>query len=168
MFPACRRALGKDVAVMVAPVFGNGHLAGLPIVDTQGIGISASSREPELAAQLLIFMHDEEQRRSLYDDVRLFPADVRWNGDAVIADGELGTMWRWYAQGPSVPYIPNLVPLELHFSICADLGRRVLAGGLSGRQAGVVAANRSREWREANDARLEQYRRWVTDTTGHR
>jgi len=47
--------------------------------------------------------------------------------------------------------------------ICADPGRRVLAGEMTGPQAGTAAATRSRAWREANAANVDQYRRRATD-----
>jgi len=161
MFLACRKALGDAAMVMVAPREGCGQLAGLPIVDTQGIGISSACAEPELAAAFISHLHDAERRSSLWETVRLFPADRRWPGPGASADTDYARMWEWYASGPSVPYVPNLIPLELHYRLAAEIGQAVLAGQLSGEEAGELAWARSRDWREADPSRAEIYRDWV-------
>jgi ABC-type glycerol-3-phosphate transport system substrate-binding protein len=161
MFRACRKKLGEAATVMVAPRAGEGHLAGLPIVDSQGIGISSASPRAELAAAFLSHLHDSERRSSLWESVRLFPADRRWPGPEADADRDYARMWQWYASGRNAPYVPNLLPLELHYRLAAEIGQAVLAGRLNGEEAGELAAARSREWREVDPARAETYRSWV-------
>ncbi len=165
MFAGCRRALGEKATVLVAPTAGAGRLAGLPIVDTQGIGVSASCPRPELAAAFLRLLHDEERRRSLWEDVRLFPADRRWAGPGAGADPDYLRMWGWYARGPSASYVPNLIPLELHYRLAAEIGQAVLAGTLDARDAGAEARVRSRAWVEADAGRAEVYRRWILEAS---
>jgi hypothetical protein len=138
----------------------------LPIVDTQGLGVSAQSRRPELAAAFLSFLHDGQRRCSLWDDVRLFPADRRWPGPGAEADPDYLRMWRWYASGPNAPYIPNLMPLELHYTLAAGIGQAVLAGELDPNRAGWRAAELGREWAAADPARTEAYRAWALEAAG--
>jgi raffinose/stachyose/melibiose transport system substrate-binding protein len=162
MFAACRRALGEAAIPFVAPVAGDGSLAGLPIVDTQGIGISASCNNPALAAAYLRFLHDEERRASLWRDVELLPADHRWEGPEATAASGYRTMWEWYAKGPSAGYVPNLLPLELHYRIAAEIGRDVLADRLVFGSAGAEADRQSRAWR-ADKRRVDRYRAWTLE-----
>jgi ABC-type glycerol-3-phosphate transport system substrate-binding protein len=164
MFSTCRRELGSAATVFIAPSAEKGPLARLPIVDTQGIGVSASSRNLELAAELLARVHDAEACESLWRDVRLFPADRRWSGPGG-ADPDYEQMWRWYAEGPKAPYLPNLIPLDLHYELAAAIGQAVLAGRLSGEGAGEEARKRSQHWVAANPARAETYREWA-ETAG--
>jgi len=44
--PADSKATGGKIGYMVMPVFGKGKLAGVPLVDVQGLGISTNSEEP--------------------------------------------------------------------------------------------------------------------------
>ncbi len=162
MFASCRRALGDGVTPFVAPAAGTGRLAGLPIVDTQGIGIASASPRRELAAAFLCFLHDRERREALWEAVKLFPADRRWSG-ATIGDTDYRRLWRWYAEGPNAPYVPNFVPLDLHYRLAAEIGRLVLAGKLDGPAAGALAWSRSREWAEADPTRAGRYSDWVSE-----
>lgn len=161
MFASCRQALSDSATVLVAPVAGNGRLAGLPIVDTQGIGISSQSTQAELAAAFLVHVHDDRRRRSLWEDVRLFPADRRWNGPGLEADVDYQRMWDWYAKGPNAPYVPNLMPLELHYHLAAEVGQAVLGEEVDGAAAGDMAAERSQEWRASDSERTGSYRDWA-------
>jgi raffinose/stachyose/melibiose transport system substrate-binding protein len=165
MFAGCRRALGEAAAVFVAPVTGHGRLAGLPIVDTQGIGVSSSCSCPELAADLLLHLHDAGRRRSLWEDVRLFPADSRWDGPET-NDPDYLRMWGWYARARNAPYVPNFMPLDLHYRLAAELGQEVLAGRRSAGTAGTAAWERSREWQEADPDRTRVYREWALEASG--
>lgn len=159
MFNGCRRALGDAVTVSIAPVVGDGKLAGLPIMDTQGVGVASSSARPQEAAEFLRFLHDDERKQRLWEDVRLFPADRRWAGPAT-DDEDYVRMWAWYAQGPRAPYVPNLMPLELHFELAA-IGQAVLAGKLDGAAAAGAAAESARRWRETDAERTARYSAWA-------
>jgi raffinose/stachyose/melibiose transport system substrate-binding protein len=161
MFSACRQALGDDATVFVAPSAEQGPLSELPIVDTQGIGISASAPDPRLAAEFLSHIHGDEQRASLWHDVHLFPADRRWQGPDDSADRDYAQMWNWYAEGPTAPYLPNLIPLDLHYRVAAEIGQAVLARRINGEEAGLQAWERSREWRAADRERAETYEEWA-------
>jgi ABC-type glycerol-3-phosphate transport system substrate-binding protein len=164
MFSTCRRSLGDEATAFVAPSAETGPLAGLPIVDTQGVGVSASSADPRLAAELVARLHGAGERAALWRDVRLFPADRRWEGPAD-PDRDYLRMWRWYADGASAPYLPNLLPLDLHYAVAAEIGQAVLAGRISGADAGAEARQRSHDWVAADTARAETYREWA-ETAG--
>ena len=164
MFRTSRQALGPAATVLVAPTVAEGPLAERPIVDTQGIGIWAGSRQPELAARFLCFLHDEERRRTLWEQVRLFPADHRWDGGEAIDDPDYQRMWHWFTSGSSVPYLPNLLPLELHFEVAAKLGQDILAGRLDSTEASEQAAERTRSWRERDKHAVARYLTWATQT----
>ena len=48
----------EKIGGMVFPVFGKGKMAGKPIADCQGFGISSQSKNKEAAAEFIRFMHD--------------------------------------------------------------------------------------------------------------
>ena len=51
--PADSKATGGKIGYMTMPVFGTGKLAGVPIVDVQGLGISTNAEDPAAAAAFL-------------------------------------------------------------------------------------------------------------------
>jgi ABC-type glycerol-3-phosphate transport system substrate-binding protein len=163
MFGSCRKALSDAATVMLAPRAAESGMAGRPIIDTQGLGISAQSPRRELAASFLCFMHQEPWLRSLWEEVQLFPADLRWPGPGGAADADYARMWEWHAGGTSVAYIANLMPLELHYHLAAEIGQAVLAGRIGGREAGELARARSEAWVRDNPERADLYREWIAD-----
>jgi ABC-type glycerol-3-phosphate transport system substrate-binding protein len=164
MFAGCRRALGTAAMPLVAPRACDRSLAGLPIVDTQGLGICSGSRNPRLAADLLRTFYELERRQALWDRVGLFSADRRWPGPSAGEDSDYVTMWRWYSEGPNAPYVPNLLPLELHFRLAAGVGQELLAGGIDPEQAGEAAQRRCALWAERAD--VGRYESWATAAAG--
>ena len=161
MFPACERALGDDVVVAVAPVSGRGALAGLPIVDTQGLGIANGSAHPKEAAQFLRFLHRSEPMDRLWEELRLLPANSSWSGGDHITHPQYRKMWEWFARGPSTLYVPDLMPVFFHFNGMAPLGKRIMAGELDGAGAAAHAAEVTRQWRARDAEEVEHYRVWI-------
>jgi ABC-type glycerol-3-phosphate transport system substrate-binding protein len=161
MLARCREAVGDAATVMTAPRAGSGRLAGLPIVDTQGIGIPTSARHPETAAAFLVHLHRPDHENDLWHKVRQFPADRRWAGPGPAADPDYARMWEWYATGPNAPYVPNLMPLDLHYSLAAALGGEVIRGEVTAAEAATRAQTLSRTWIEADASRGARYREWA-------
>ena len=54
--PADSKATGGKIGYMTMPVFGKGKLAGVPVVDVQGLGISTNAEDPAAAAAFLEFL----------------------------------------------------------------------------------------------------------------
>ena len=161
MFPACERALGDDVVVAAAPVAGGGALAGLPIIDTQGLGIASDSDHQEEAARFLRFLHRTEQLDRLWEELRLLPANTAWGGGERIAHPEYRKMWDGFVRGPATLYLPDLMPVYFHFEGMAPLGKRIMAGELDGAGAAAHAAEVTRQWRARTSDEVEHYRVWI-------
>lgn len=162
MVAACRRQLGDAVRVFPAPRVDGGCLAGLPICDTQGFGIPAHASRPEAGAALLQTLLSIEAMDKLHTEIGLLPARPDWRGDH-ITDPEAARMWNWYRGGSTAPYVPNLLPLPLHFEVCAGVGQRVLAGDLDATEAGAEADRLCTAWREASPAAIPTFRAWVDE-----
>jgi ABC-type glycerol-3-phosphate transport system substrate-binding protein len=159
MFAATRRSLGSAATVLPAPRISDRAPASLPIIDTQGLGICSSERDPAPAADLLRTFYEPARRQALWDDIRLLPADRRWAGPPAGSDADYLTMWRWYERGPSAPYLPNLLPLDLHFELAAGIGQEILEGRLSAADAADSARLRCVAW--AGRADTGRYARWA-------
>ncbi len=161
MFADAVRSLGDDALVAVAPVTGPGKLAGLPIVDTQGLGIAQATAHPEAAAAFIRFMHQPKQLQRLWDEVSMLPANDTWTGGDCIDNAQFRKLWEWFRAGPSTLYIPDLMPVHFHFQGMAPIGKRIMAGEMDGAAAGAFAASVTREWSEGDPVEVAHYREWI-------
>lgn len=143
MFVECRRRLGERVEMMPAPRIDRGRLAGRPIVDSQGLGIPAHAVSPAAGAELLADLVSPAAGASLHERVGLQPPGAATPGSA--------------------PYVPNLLPLSLHFDVCAQVGQLVIAGELAAAAAGDEADRRCAGWRSADAERVSLYESWIGD-----
>ena len=161
MFAEAARTLGDDVLVAVAPIVGHGALAGLPIVDTQGLGISQASRHPEAAAAFIRFMHKPAQLQRLWDEVGMLPANDSWVGGDRIDGAQFRQLWEWFRAGPSTVYIPDLMPVQFHFQGMAPIGKMIMSGDTDAAGAAAFAASVAREWFERDPDEVAHYREWI-------
>ena len=152
----------ENVGVMVFPVWGQGAMAGKPIRDTQGLGISSQSDYKEEAADFLQFLHSEERVNALWDQVRQLPADTTWDG-SVIDDPTIEQIWQEWMQGDSIPYISNLMPVLFWTDAMFVNSQKIIAGEYTGEEAGANAEEVSRKWREQNPDFVENYKTWQKD-----
>lgn len=161
MFAAAANALGEDALIMSAPVAGPGPLAGLPIVDTQGLGIARASPRREQAAAFIRYLHQPAQLQSLWEEVGVLPANDTWAGAVYVEQPQFRRMWDWFAQGPSTLYLPDMIPVQCHFEGIAPVGRKLMSGDLDA--AGVAAwiDGAARRWRDEAGDEVGQYRAWV-------
>ena len=65
----------EKIGPMTFPVFGVGKMAGKPIADCQGIGISSQSKNKEVAADFLRFVHDRTRVEALWTMASAIPND---------------------------------------------------------------------------------------------
>jgi ABC-type glycerol-3-phosphate transport system substrate-binding protein len=163
LVPATQKALGAEkVGVMVFPVFGKGKLAGRPIADTQGLGISSQSKNKETAADFLIFLHSEERVKALWDAIQQLPTDSTWDGN-VIQDPVIKQIWSEWMHGDNIPYISNLMPTLFWTDAMFVNSQKIISGEFTGEQAGENAHEVAQKWREQNPDLLENYTIWAED-----
>ena len=94
--PADSKATGGKIGYMTMPVFGKGKLAGQPIVDVQGLGISSNAESPQDAAAFLEYLNSPERLKAFWDATGWLPSNTTFDA-SVIKDrigaqdvGELG------------------------------------------------------------------------------
>lgn len=161
--PSIQSMVGTaKVGVMVFPVFGTGKMAGKPIADTQGLGISSQSQHKQIAADFLTFLHSEERVNALWNQVKQLPADSTWDGN-VIEDPVLKAIWSTWMRGDNVPYISNLMPTLFWEKAMFVNSQKIVAGEFTGEQAGENARAVAQQWREQNPDLLEKYTIWAND-----
>lgn len=160
--PADSTATNGRIGVMVMPVFGQGALAGLPVLDVQGLGISADSANPELAARFLEFLNTPERLQSFWNATGWVPASSRFDA-SVIQDASVRDLWARWGQAPNVTNITSLMPGQFYEQAAIPTAQEILANGMSGEEAGEMAARVAQEWRDFNPDLVENYRTWVAD-----
>jgi ABC-type glycerol-3-phosphate transport system substrate-binding protein len=147
---------------MVMPVFGKGKLAGVPIVDVQGLGISSNAEDPALAAAFLEFLNSPEQLRAFWEHTNWIPSNTTFDA-SVIADPVVRGTWENWGLKPNISNVTNLMPGQFYERAAIPTGQQIVQGAMSGEEAGQLAADTAREWRDFNPDLVENYRKWAAD-----
>lgn len=163
LVPKMQSLLGAEkVGAMVMPAFGKGRMAGKPIADTQGLGISSQSQHKQVAADFLTFLHQPERVSALWEQVKQLPADSTWDG-SVIPDPLLRQIWQEWMQGDNVPYISNLMPTLFWTDAMFVNSQKIVAGEYTGEQAGQNAHDVTQKWVEQNPDMADKYKQWADE-----
>lgn len=163
LVPAQQALLGaENVGVMTFPVFGTGAMAGKPIFDNQGIGISSQSQNKEVAADFLRFLHSPDRVNTIWSEVAQFPTDLDWDSSAV-TDPALQAIWSQWINGENVPYVSNLMPGMFWTDAMFVNSQKIISGEFTGEQAGQNAYEVAKRWAEQNPDLVENYTIWTQD-----
>ena len=160
--PADSKATGGKIGYMVMPVFGKGKLAGVPLVDMQGLGISSNAEDPAAAAAFLEYLNSPDRLKAFWDATGWLPSNTSFDA-SVIADESVRTMWQKWGLSPNISNVTNLVPGQWYERAAIPTGQRIVAGEITGEQAGELASDVAKEWREFNPDMVENYRKWADD-----
>jgi len=80
---------------------------------------------------------------------------VLFNEDTSVRD-----LWVRWGQSPN---ITNLMPGQFYEQAAIPTAQEILASGMSGEEAGEMAARVAQEWRDFNPDLVEKYQAWVAD-----
>ncbi len=160
--PADSKATGGKIGYMTMPVFGTGKLAGVPIVDVQGLGISTNAEDPAAAAAFLEFLQSADQLKRFWEATGWLPSNTTFDA-SVIQDASVRGLWENWGLKPNISNVTNLMPGQFYERAAIPTGQQIVAGQMTGEQAGELAANTAKEWRDFNPDMVENYRKWVKD-----
>lgn len=163
--PADSKATNGRIGTMVMPVYGKGKLAGKPIFDSQGLGIPAKTANPEAAAKFLEYLQSPEQLKAFYEKTGWLPANTGFDA-SVITDAAVSDMWQRWGLSENIPYLANLVPGQFYEQALLPSAQQVVEGKITGEQAGELAYNVAKEWRDFNPDIVENYKTWAADLAG--
>lgn len=163
--PADSKSTNGRIGTMVMPVYGKGKLAGKPILDTQGIGISTNSKNPEAAAAFLEYLQSPDRLKAFHAKTGWIPSSTNFDV-SVIEDVAVRSMWERWGLGENIPYLGNLVPGQFYEQALLPSAQQVVEGKITGVQAGELASNVAKEWREFNPDIVENYKKWAVDLAG--
>jgi raffinose/stachyose/melibiose transport system substrate-binding protein len=153
------------IGTMVMPVYGKGKLAGKPIFDSQGLGIPTKAKNPKDAAAFLEYLQSPEQLKALHNKTGWIPANTNFDL-SVITDPVVVDMWKRWGQSENIPYLANLVPGQFYEQALLPSAQQVVEGKITGEQAGDLAYNVAKEWRDFNPDIVENYKKWAADLGG--
>jgi ABC-type glycerol-3-phosphate transport system substrate-binding protein len=160
--PADSKATKGRIGTMVMPVYGKGKMAGKPILDVQGLGISTNSKDPKAAAAFLEYLESPERLKVFWEKTGWLPANSKFD-TSVIKDDAVKTMWKKWGESENIPYISNLVPGQFYEQALLPAAQQVVQGKITGEQAGDLAAKVAKEWRDFNPDMVENYKKWAKD-----
>jgi ABC-type glycerol-3-phosphate transport system substrate-binding protein len=128
----------------------------------QGLGISANSKNPEAAAAFLEFLNSPERLKAFWDATGWLPSNTTFD-PSVITDASVRDMWQKWGLSPNISNVTNLVPGLWYERAAIPTGQRIVAGEITGEQAGELASDVAKEWRDFNPDMVENYRKWADD-----
>jgi raffinose/stachyose/melibiose transport system substrate-binding protein len=160
--PADSKATGGKIGYMTMPVFGKGKLSGVPVVDVQGLGISTNAEDPKAAAAFLEYLHSPERLKAFWDATGWIPSNKNFD-TSVITDASVRGLWENWGLKPNISNVTNLVPGQFYERAAIPTGQQIVQGSMTGEQAGELASNTAKEWREFNPDMVENYRKWALD-----
>jgi raffinose/stachyose/melibiose transport system substrate-binding protein len=160
--PADSKKTNGRIGCMVMPVFGKGKMAGKPILDAQGIGISAKAEDPKAAAAFLEFLQSPERLNALWEKTGWIPTSSKFD-TSVIKDEVVRSMWRRWGEGETIPYIANVVPGQFYEQALLPTAQQIVAGKSTGEEAGALASKIAGEWRNFNPDMVDRYKEWAKD-----
>ena len=150
------------VGTMVMPVYGKGKMAGKPILDAQGLGISKDAKDPKAAAAFLEYLNSPERLKVFWDKTHWLPTNSNFD-TSVISDPAVKKMWHDYGQSENIPYVSNVVPGQFYDNAMVPAAQQVVQGKITGEQAGELAAKIAKDWRDFNPDMVDHYKQWAKD-----
>jgi ABC-type glycerol-3-phosphate transport system substrate-binding protein len=163
--PKDSKTTNGRIGAMVMPVYGKGKLAGQPIFDSQGLGISAGSTNPEAAAKFLEYLQSPAVLKTMFEKTGWIPSSTNFD-ISVIQDPVVRDMWQKWGLSPNIPYLANLVPGQFYEQALLPTAQQVVGGKITGAQAGDLAADVAKQWRDFNPDVVENYKKWAADLSG--
>ena len=121
------------------PVFGKGKLAGQPLLDVQGLGISSNAEDPKAAAAFLEFLNSPEQLKAFWDATGWIPSNTTFD-TSVITDATVRSMWENWGLKANISNVTNVMPGQFYERAAIPTGQQIVQGSLTGEQAGELAA----------------------------
>jgi ABC-type glycerol-3-phosphate transport system substrate-binding protein len=152
--------LGEDkVGVMKTPKKGTGKLADVGNA-TQSISffITKWSKNPQAAADFLVFMHTPERLASWYKQTGVIAADSRFDRN-LVTNPVLKQMMEWETTGPQV-WLENFLPGQIDSDADLVAGQTIFAQSGSPADAAALWQRAAETWRNQHPDELKNWQNW--------
>jgi len=153
----------EKIGVMTLPVFGTGKMAGKPIADCQGFGISSQSQHKEVAADFLRSLQAPERVQALWEQTGVLPMNKSFDGNS-IEDPLFKAIWQgWVAGDDIVTYVSDLMPVLFWTDAMFVNSQNIITGEYTPEQAGQNAYDVTQKWVEQNPDLVNNYAAWAKE-----
>jgi raffinose/stachyose/melibiose transport system substrate-binding protein len=152
--------LGEDkVGVMITPKKGTAKLADVGNA-TQSISffITKWCKNPQAAADFLVFMHTPERLASWYKHTGVIAADSRFDRNLVTSP-ILKQMMEWETTGPQV-WLENYLPGQIDGDADLPAGQTIFAQSNSPADAAALWQRAAETWRNQHPDELKNWQNW--------
>jgi len=152
--------LGADkVGVMRTPKLLNGKLADVGNA-TQSVSflITKWSKNPQAAADFLVFMHTPDRIASWYKHTGVIVADKRFDR-SLVTDPVLKQMMEWETTGPQV-WLENYLPGQVDSDGDLTAGQTIFAQSGSPADAAGIWQKAAETWRNQHPDELKNWENW--------
>ena len=152
--------LGADkVGVMKTPKLGTGKLADVGNA-TQSISffITKWSKNPQAAADFLVFMHTADRLSSWYKHTGVVAADARFDS-SLVTDPILKQMLQWETTGPQI-WLENYLPGQVDSDGDLVAGQQIFAQSGSPTDAAATWQRAAETWRNQHPDELKNWENW--------
>jgi len=161
--PNSQKQLGAaNVGFMMLPRFGHGKMAPYPILDSQGFGIPTKGHDHPDAAKFLDYMHSKERLQAMWTLSKQIPADSRFDGSVIDVPLIRAVQKKWM-KGKHNVYIADLMPTKFWTDAMFVASQKILAGSMTGNQAGDLAHQVTQTWKQQNPDMVKNYATWGHD-----
>ncbi len=152
--------LGEDkVGVMKTPKKGTAALADAGNA-TQSIShfITKWSKNPQAAADFLVFMHTPERLTSWYKHTGVVAADARFD-KSLVTNPVLKQMLEWETTGPQV-WLENFLPGQIDSDGDLVAGQQIFSQSGSPADAAATWQRAAETWRNQHPDELTNWQNW--------
>jgi hypothetical protein len=145
------------VGLMAMPKWGNGPYAGRLGSTSQTVGITAWTKYPEVAADFIMFMHTPERMRAWSKITGAFPADDRFNTNAITIP-QLRSLFGLVKNG--APYLENFIPTELDSKANFGQSQLLLGGNVDAKAAAQATEKIAQRIRVTQRKLMANFKKW--------
>ena len=140
---------------MVMPKFGNGSLAGMPISDSQGFGIPTKGKNHESRGAAARVHALAGAGGGDVDHLQADPGQHDFDGARSTSRSSRTVHENWIAADHD-EYIADLMPTKFWTDAMFVASQKILAGSMTGAEAGDLAAKVTETWKKQNPDMVEQ------------
>ncbi len=148
----------SKVGVMTIPVWGTGPYAGKLGSTSQTMGITKTTRYPQVAASFLEFMHTPARMNAFYKTTGALPADDRFDGSQISVP-QLKTIYDDTRQFSA--YLENFIPSQLDSDAMMKEAQLVLGGDATASQAAQATEQLAHRLRLTQSKETSDFAKWA-------
>jgi multiple sugar transport system substrate-binding protein len=148
----------SKVGLMTIPTWANGPYAGKLGSTSQTLGITKTTRYPQVAASFLEFMHTPDRMNAFFKATGALPADDRFDG-AQITVPQLKQIYQDTKQFSA--YLENFIPSQLDSDAMMKEAQLVLGGNATAQQAASATEGLANRLRLTQPQETANFQKWA-------